>query len=53
MANKETGEKIAAFGYGLLAWGMVDRPLMIIIAAAFLIAGYAAIGQSVPERQPH
>ena len=53
--RRTIGERCVALGYGLLLWGLVDRPPMMIVAAAFLIGGYAAIGQSVPfsNRERH
>lgn len=47
--RRTLGERCVALGYGLLLWGLIDRPPMMIAAAAFLIGGYAAIGQSVPS----
>lgn len=41
---KEFGSTLEAFGLGLLLWGMVDRPAMILVASAVLIASYTAIG---------
>lgn len=49
--KRELGNTSIAFGYGLLVWGLVDRPLMMLVAASFLIGGYAAVGQSVPSEQ--
>lgn len=43
------GDRCITIGYTMLVWGLADRPPIMIVAAAFLIAGYAAVGQSVPE----
>lgn len=47
--RKVMGDRAITIGYALLLWGLVDRPPIMIVAAAFLIAGYAAVGQSVPN----
>lgn len=47
--GKDFGGTTVAFGYGLLVWGLVDRPLMIVVAAVFIICGYASL--ACPDKQ--
>jgi hypothetical protein len=39
-SNEQLGERAASFGFGLLIWGLVDRPVMIIVGGLIMASGY-------------